>query len=461
MPEAPPGASALGAFPLGHLWFLYYLLMLYVVVVLGRHAVVALDRSGRIREAADRIVRASVSGGSAVVLLALPLGLALYFRSDWLVWFGIPTPDQTLIPQWIPLVGYGTAVAFGWLVQRQPELLASWGRQWPGYLAAAMVATGVCLWIGGPRPSFTPVASGLERLASALGYGLALWSWTFAFVGLALRFMSGESRARRYVADSSYWLYLVHLPVVAALQVAVGHQPWHWSVKFPLILAGAFALLFLSYHHLVRYTFIGAVLNGRKLRPARPRPDPKPTGAGRVSLGEPRTADAEPSDSLATLEGVHKRYGKTIALAGLDLEVRRGELLALLGPNGAGKSTAVSLWLGLLEPDQGRVALLGRSPSDVEKNIHSEYSMTELMSQAYSKSSGMFFTPPWMKILIRDIDDPFSTNTTGAINIIDLANIDSCSFIATQDLGKISTDNSFEVLGRVYNSDIRGCNLLF
>jgi peptidoglycan/LPS O-acetylase OafA/YrhL len=332
MPEAPPGASALGAFPLGHLWFLYYLLMLYVVVVLGRHAVVALDRSGRIREAADRIVRASVSGGSAVVLLALPLGLALYFRSDWLVWFGIPTPDQTLIPQWIPLVGYGTAVAFGWLVQRQPELLASWGRQWPGYLAAAMVATGVCLWIGGPRPSFTPVASGLERLASALGYGLALWCWTFAFVGLALRFMSGESRARRYVADSSYWLYLVHLPVVAALQVAVGHQPWHWSVKFPLILAGAFALLFLSYHHLVRYTFIGAVLNGRKLRPARPRPDPKPTGAGRVSLGEPRTADAEPSDSLATLEGVHKRYGKTIALAGLDLEVRRGELLALLGP---------------------------------------------------------------------------------------------------------------------------------
>ncbi len=96
-------------------------------------------------------------------------------------------------------------------------------------------------------------------------------------------------------------------------------------------------------------------------------------------------------------------------------------------------------------------------------SIHSEYGMTELLSQAYSKGNGIFHTPPWMKILIRDTNDPLSlidNEKTGGINIIDLANLHSCSFIATQDLGKRYGDGSFEVLGRFDNSDIRGCNLL-
>lgn len=97
------------------------------------------------------------------------------------------------------------------------------------------------------------------------------------------------------------------------------------------------------------------------------------------------------------------------------------------------------------------------------KHIHSEYGMTELLSQAYSKGEGIFDCPPWMKVIIRDINDPFTIlphNKTGGINVIDLANINSCSFIATQDLGKSHSNDSFEVLGRFDNSDIRGCNLL-
>ena len=97
------------------------------------------------------------------------------------------------------------------------------------------------------------------------------------------------------------------------------------------------------------------------------------------------------------------------------------------------------------------------------KTIHSEYGMTELLSQAYSKGEGIFNCPPWMKIITRDPNDPLEllqNNKAGGINIIDLANINSCSFIATQDLGKVYPDGSFEVLGRFDNSDIRGCNLL-
>lgn len=95
--------------------------------------------------------------------------------------------------------------------------------------------------------------------------------------------------------------------------------------------------------------------------------------------------------------------------------------------------------------------------------IHSEYGMTELLSQGYSKGEGVFGCPPWMKVIARDINDPLSfveNGKTGGINIIDLANRNSCSFIATQDLGKVYPNGSFEVAGRFDNSDIRGCNLL-
>jgi phenylacetate-coenzyme A ligase PaaK-like adenylate-forming protein len=95
--------------------------------------------------------------------------------------------------------------------------------------------------------------------------------------------------------------------------------------------------------------------------------------------------------------------------------------------------------------------------------IHSEYGMTELLSQAYSKGNGIFECPPWMKVLTRDTEDPLSiqkANRTGGVNVIDLANMNSCSFIATQDLGKTHNDDSFEILGRFDHSDIRGCNLM-
>ena len=101
--------------------------------------------------------------------------------------------------------------------------------------------------------------------------------------------------------------------------------------------------------------------------------------------------------------------------------------------------------------------------------VHSEYGMTELLSQAYSKGDGIFHCPGWMKIILRDVDDPFHIITTedakvksqtGLINVIDLANIHSCSFIATDDIGRLHANESFEVLGRSDSSDVRGCSLL-
>lgn len=95
-------------------------------------------------------------------------------------------------------------------------------------------------------------------------------------------------------------------------------------------------------------------------------------------------------------------------------------------------------------------------------DIHSEYGMTELMSQAYSQGKGIFYSPPWMRFLVRETNDPLNTAKCGrgVLNIVDLANIDSCAFISTQDVGEVFTHGGFKVLGRMDNSDIRGCNLL-
>lgn len=96
--------------------------------------------------------------------------------------------------------------------------------------------------------------------------------------------------------------------------------------------------------------------------------------------------------------------------------------------------------------------------------VHSEYGMTEMLSQAYAKGGGIFYPPPWMKVMAREIEDPFSvlpSGRTGALNVIDLANRDSCAFLALDDIGRVYDDGSFEVLGRMDGTDIRGCNLMW
>ncbi len=348
---APPQAAPLLAFPLTHLWFLYVLVLLYAGTLGIRGLMARVDRSGAAAALGDRLVRMTVRTSGAPVVLAIPVFAALLTIPEWRRWFGIPTPDQSVIPNLAASAAFITAFGFGWMLERQSDLLRVVQRQWPLHLGAAVAATVACLSIVGLAPEFHAAPAGSQTIAYAALYAVGSWTWTFAITGIALRFFSAESRTRRYVSDASYWVYIMHLPIVFLLQAALRGTELHWSLKFTAILAGALSVLFASYHTLVRRTFIGEVLNG-------------------IRHGKDDHTPIPSSDDVAVppaqLSGVRKRYGNTQALDGVDLAVRPGELLAILGPNGAGKSTAIALMLGLIEPDEGAATLFGLPPREVE-----------------------------------------------------------------------------------------------
>ena len=257
-PETPPLSPR--NFPLTHLWFLYVLLLCYIAALTLR---AVLGRSDAVRHAADACVR-MLASPIGPLLLALPLGAAMSMHAQWYAWFGIPTPDQSLYPNLAACVAFGSAFGFGWLLQRQPALLQHWAIRWPLHLAIAVLATIGCLWHAGLAPRLVPATQDIETLAYAVAYAIAGWSWSFALVCLGLRFLSAHSPWRRYLADASYWIYLAHLPLVMALQVAMSRVQWPWFVEFALTLAVAMALLLISYDLFVRNGFIGAWLNGRR-----------------------------------------------------------------------------------------------------------------------------------------------------------------------------------------------------
>lgn len=148
------------------------------------------------------------------------------------------------------------------MLHRQIDLIRILERRWALNLTLAIALIMACLFLAGLTPQLKPITD--DPMAGAACYALAIWTASFAVIGLALRFLSGFSPARRYIADASYWIYLIHLPIVMALQVAVSRIDWFWPVKFAAILAVAFALLFASYQWMARDNFIGAVLNGRR-----------------------------------------------------------------------------------------------------------------------------------------------------------------------------------------------------
>lgn len=243
------GALDVKGFPLIHLWFLYLLAIFYAVLALVHPL---LRRLGTPR---------LLLHPAALPLLAAPLAVCLYLHPYWTMWFGIPTPDRGLVPNLAATVGYGMAFLFGWLAQGGLEL---WARRWPLYLALALACTAACLQQVGAVPLLMPAPQGSAKMIYAACYSLGAWSWALALIGLAQRFLNTHSALRRYLADASYWIYLVHLPLVVWLQSLFARVAWPWALELLLLLAAAFALMLVTYSLFVRRSVVGVLLNGRK-----------------------------------------------------------------------------------------------------------------------------------------------------------------------------------------------------
>lgn len=250
--------------PLGHLWFLYYLLLFYAVVVGVASLLRRMGSSARLARIADGCIGWLVRRHVVVLVMPIPVSIALYFTPDWIPWTGIPSPILGLVPRAAAVAAFGCAFMLGWLVYRQQDLLQGWARAWPVHAVLGLAANGLSIWLLGTGGAPDHEVTGNGRLTYLLCYTFGGWNLALAVAGFCLRHLAGYSRVWRYLADASYWMYLVHMPLILLLQVAVMRWAVHWSIKFPLIVVVAFALLLLSYEYLVRYTFIGMWLNGKR-----------------------------------------------------------------------------------------------------------------------------------------------------------------------------------------------------
>lgn len=251
-------------FSLTHLWFLYYLLMLYGLILAIRWLFSTFTPSSLL-DSLDSLVRWTLGGWWSVPVLSA-VTVPLIFPMN-----GVETPNETLVPDLPVLLVYGLFFGLGWLIYRQPILLTHFRVRWGWHLLLGLLLV---------IPTFFP-----EEILRELGfrdnwafghyvaynsmYALMMWSFVAGFSGFFLTYFRSESRIWRYIADSSYWLYLVHLLIVVPLQILVADWAVPSALKYLIINLVALPVLILSYHYLARSTFIGQQLNGRQY-PFRP-----------------------------------------------------------------------------------------------------------------------------------------------------------------------------------------------
>jgi glucan biosynthesis protein C len=253
MPQAPAsGQVSLLAIPSGHLWFLLVLFEA-VLLVLAAHAV-SCALAGR--ERADRVVArlgGALSGRFGVLLAALPYAVGLWLQGDTMG--GIREP-VTLVPSAPALTAYVGAFVVGWALHADRSAMHRFARRWPGHLGVALALTVLAYLLR--EPGSVPLALGAPLVA------VAGWAWVYALIGVCVRFLSVERPAIRYLADASYWMYLVHLPLLVAFEIVLVPLPWPILAKLVLTWAVTGAVMLVSYHLLVRSTPLGQWLNGRR-----------------------------------------------------------------------------------------------------------------------------------------------------------------------------------------------------
>lgn len=270
--EVPSGDASPPPSPC-HLWFLYYLLFMFVGVI----ALVGIGRRFPLEamwRRVDGLVGQSMRSWALPFALAIPTAAALAFMRG----LDAETPI-TFVPVPRILAYYAIFFAFGWLIHRQADLVSEFGRGLVGRGVLAALALPVPLLFL-DRLARTGALEPLWHRGLAV-YALALLSWllVFVFVGLFVRYLSRPRPWVRYLADASYWCYIVHLPVVIVFQILVAEPTWPGPIKYALVMAATLAVCLGTYHAFVRTTVLGSVLHGRRIRPGSSVPELSRQGA--------------------------------------------------------------------------------------------------------------------------------------------------------------------------------------
>jgi peptidoglycan/LPS O-acetylase OafA/YrhL len=250
-----------GIFTGSHLWFLYYLAMV-TALILGARGLIKATGAWHVKmvKGADAFIAWLANSRVSVAILAVPTATTLWFMTSW----GMDTPDRSLKPHLPALAIYGGFFALGWMLNRQRELISQFAWLTLERWILAGLGISAILLLGDierdPGHSYYVAA----HVAYALSYATAMWSLVFLSIGIFKRLCSQPNDVVRYVADSSYWMYLIHLPIVIWLQVAVAELHLHWSLKLASVSIVTILISLLTYDLFVRSTFVGWVLNGRR-----------------------------------------------------------------------------------------------------------------------------------------------------------------------------------------------------
>jgi len=260
------GFQTLGQLPTdlftgSHLWFLYYLLLITTMALTVR-AVVCVKSSihAQANKWTDRIVAWLAHSRFSWFALALPTSVWLWKMGNW----GMDTPDKSLVPH-MPVLGvYGGCFGLGWLLHRQPELMGRFARITIGRVALCLVSVGATIVLSSSRTDVGDPHFGLIRAGFVFSYAMMMWSLVTLSIGLFKRLCDKPNKVVRYLADSSYWLYLIHLPIVIWLQIAFAELSFHWSLKLGAVAMLTVGISLVLYDLFIRSTWIGKTLNGRK-----------------------------------------------------------------------------------------------------------------------------------------------------------------------------------------------------
>jgi len=260
------GLNSLQELPAGflvgtHLWFLYYLLLITLITLSARFILLSQKRVGvKLTAIGDRLITWLCQSPLSWALIVAPVSVCLWFMDGW----GMDTPDKTLVPHLPVLMVYGGFFILGWLLHRQSSAMDKIALvSWPIVVVAVIAAVAAVVLMKYQMQHAHPYYQAF-KIGFVICYAVMMWLLVIITLGIVRRVVKGPNKVVRYLADASYWMYLIHLPIVIFLQVTVAEWPLHWALKWCGITTVTVIVSLLIYDVLVRNTVVGATLSGRR-----------------------------------------------------------------------------------------------------------------------------------------------------------------------------------------------------